>query len=159
MSNCVLGIDPGYGRMGYGVVETKNGIAHCLTYGCIETPATMVLPDRLYAIHRAVVELVREYTPRLVGVETILFQKNVKTAIAVAEARGVVLSAVAAAGVAVVEVTPTEVKQALTGYGKAEKQQVQYMVKQLFRFTKVPKPDDAADALAVAIATEGQGRF
>lgn len=147
----MLGIDPGYGRMGYGVVYSLKGELTCPTYGCLETPASLPLAERLYAVGQAVTELIKTYAPDVVGIETLFFQKNVKTAIAVAEARGVILAACAAAAVPIIEVSPTHIKQALTSYGKAEKQQVQYMVRHILHFKEIPKPDDAADALAVAL--------
>lgn len=142
----VLGIDPGVARVGYGVLDGMR----CVGYGCIETEKTTAGALRLLQIRREVAALIKTHRPDVVAVEKLFFQKNVKTAIMVAEARGVILAAAAEAGLPVAEFTPLVVKQALTGYGKAEKGQVQRMVKSLLGLREVPKPDDAADALAIA---------
>lgn len=142
----VLGIDPGVARVGYGVLDGMR----CVSYGCVETEKTTAGSVRLLQIRREVATLIKTHRPDIVAVEKLFFQKNVKTAIMVAEARGVILAAAAEARVPVAEFTPLVVKQALTGYGKAEKGQVQRMVKSLLGLREVPKPDDAADALAIA---------
>lgn len=142
----ILGIDPGVARMGYGVLRGMQ----CMDYGCFETAKTDTAASRLYQIRRSVASLIRNHKPDAVAVEKLFFQTNVKTAMAVSQARGVVLAAAAEAGLPVIEITPLQVKQAITGYGKAEKGQVQRMVKVVLKLDKVPKPDDAADALAIA---------
>ena len=147
----VLGIDPGTARTGYGIVERSGARLRMLDYGCLETLATHSLPDRLLEIHRAVGELIAEHRPTVVGVERLFFNRNVQTAFAVGQARGVVLLAAAQHGLAVSEFGPHEVKIAVTGYGRADKGQVQRMVQALLGLPDVPRPDDAADALAVAI--------
>ena len=147
-----LGFDPGVATTGYGVVECrKDGIA-CVGYGVIRTSQNIPLPERLRKLHRLAGAIISRYRPALIGVESLIFAKNVKTGIIVGEARGVLLLAIAEAGTDLLELTPLQVKQALTSYGRADKRQVQYMVRQVLKLKSVPRPDDAADALAVAIA-------
>ena len=147
----VLGIDPGTAATGYGVVERDGGKLRMIDYGCLETLPTQELPQRLLEIHRAVTELIVTHQPAQVGVERLFFNKNVQTAFAVGQARGVVLLAAAEHGLPVFEYGPHEVKLAVTGYGRADKAQVQRMVQIVLGMTVLPRPDDAADALAVAI--------
>ena len=147
----VLGIDPGTAATGYGIVEREGSRLRAIDYGCFETLAADELPRRLLHIHQAVSELIAEHRPALVGVERLFFNRNVQTAFAVGQARGVVLLAAAQAGVPVFEYGPHEVKMAVTGYGRAGKAQVQRMVQVVLNMPVLPRPDDAADALAVAI--------
>jgi len=147
----VLGIDPGTANTGYGIVAREGNRLRMLDYGCVETAATLPLAERLVAIHRAVATLIDLHTPAAVGVESLYFNKNVQTAFAVGQARGVVLLAAAQRSVPVLEYGPGEVKMAVTGYGRADKGQVQRMVQALLGLTTIPRPDHAADALAVAI--------
>ena len=147
----VLGIDPGTARTGYGLVERTGSQLRLIDYGCLETLSTQQLPVRLLEIHRAVIELILTHKPEQVGVERLFFNRNVQTAFAVGQARGVVLLAAAEHGLPVVEYGPHEVKMAVTGYGRADKLQVQRMVQAVLGMATLPKPDDAADALAVAI--------
>ena len=147
----VIGIDPGLALMGFGVVESDGYRFKMLDYGVIETPAHTEDADRLLALWHGLNELFEKYKPDAVGVEELFFNKNVKTAIAVGQARGVALLAVRNCGIPLYEYTPLQVKQAVVGYGRAEKMQIQMMVKTLLNLKEVPKPDDAADALAVAI--------
>lgn len=147
----VLGIDPGTARTGYGLVEREGGTLRLVDYGCLETLPTQELPARLLEIHRAVTELIVTHNPVQIGVERLFFNRNVQTAFAVGQARGVVLLAAAEHGLPVFEYGPHEVKVAVTGYGRADKSQVQRMVQMVLGMSKLPKPDDAADALAVAI--------
>ena len=147
----VLGIDPGTAATGYGVVERNGASLRALDYGCLETLPSMELPLRLLEIHRAVTELILTHRPAQVGVERLFFNKNVMTAFAVGQARGVVLLAAAEHGIPVFEYGPHEVKLAVTGYGRAAKDQVQRMVQMVLGMPNLPRPDDAADALAVAI--------
>ncbi len=147
----VLGIDPGTAATGYGVVEREGAKLRALDYGCVETLPTMDLPRRLLEIHRAVTELILTHKPVQLGVERLFFNKNVQTAFAVGQARGVVLLAAAEHGLPVFEYGPHEVKLAVTGYGRADKRQVQRMVQAVLGMSVLPRPDDAADALAVAI--------
>lgn len=147
----VLGVDPGTATTGYGVVEeTEEGI-RALAYGVITTPAGQPLPQRLQAIYRELQRLIAKWRPDEAAVEELYFNVNVRTALSVGQARGVVLLALADAGLPLTEYGPSEVKQALTGYGGAEKRQMQEMVRMLLGLEKPPSPDDAADALAVAV--------
>lgn len=147
----ILGIDPGYAIVGYGVLEYKNSKFRVLEYGSIQTKAGTDFNQRLLMIHRGMKELIDRYNPDAVAVEELFFNTNTKTAIKVAQARGVVLLSGALSTAEVFEYTPLQVKQAVCGYGRADKTQVQQMVKILLNLEKVPKPDDTADALAVAI--------
>jgi len=147
----VLVIDPGTATTGYGVVEEVGRDLKSLTFGVIRTPADQPLPARLQLIHRAVRELAAEWQPTTSAVEELFFSSNVRTAMSVGQARGVALLALAEAGLDVAEYTPSAIKQAVTGYGNADKGQMQEMVRLLLGLEETPRPDDAADALAVAI--------
>jgi crossover junction endodeoxyribonuclease RuvC len=147
----ILGLDPGTAAMGYGVIERRGPDLRPIDYGCLTTGPEDSLPDRLLAIHACVADLIELHTPTIVGVERLFFSRNVQTALAVGQARGVILLAAAQGGVPVREATPNEVKVAVAGYGAAEKQQVGRMVAVLLGMATPPTPDDAADALAVAI--------
>jgi len=147
----ILGIDPGYAIVGYGVVEYAGNKFKVLEYGSIETKAGIDFNIRLLKIHKGIEELIKRHSPDAVAVEELFFNKNTKTAMKVAQARGVVLLSGALSLAEVFEYTPLQVKQAVCGYGRADKNQVQQMVKLLLNLEKVPKPDDTADALAVAI--------
>ena len=149
----VLGIDPGTARLGYGIVERQGSKLTMLDYGCLETINDRPLEQRLLLIHEGIDDLIETYRPQAVGVERLFFNKNVQTAMAVGQARGVVLLTAAQHGLPVLEYGPHEVKLAVTGYGKAPKDQVQRMVQMVLSMKQVPKPDDAADALAVAVCT------
>ena len=148
----ILGIDPGTALMGYGVVEGQGSREWALAYGALSTPGDMLPEKRLQTLYRGVVDLMLEYKPEAVAVEELFFGRNVTTAIHVGQARGIVLLAAADNGIPVREFTPMQVKMAVTGYGRAEKPQVQAMVRTLLALKEIPKPDDVADALAVAIA-------
>ena len=147
----VLGIDPGTAALGYGIVERTRGRVREVDHGCLETSPDTRLPERLLAIHALVDELHRLHQPAVVAVERLFFSKNVQTAIGVGQARGVVLLAAAQHGVPVREATPNEVKSAIAGYGAADKEQVQRMVQLVLGMAELPRPDDAADALAIAV--------
>lgn len=140
-----MGIDPGYDRLGFGVIEGDKALA----YGIITTPKGETA-ERLREIAVDLRALLEQYTPTKLVIEELFFAKNVTTALKVAEVRGVVMMLAAERGICVVEVKPVEVKMALTGYGKADKKQMQEMTKLVFKLTTIPKPDDAADALAIA---------
>lgn len=148
----ILGIDPGFARTGYGIVEEKNKNLRALDYGCISTSAGLAFPKRLKKIREEMNDLIKKYKPEICAVEKIFFCKNAKTAIDVGQARGVVILTAAEKKLEIREFTPLQVKQFITGYGKAEKGQIQKMVKILLNLQEIPKPDDAADALALAIA-------
>lgn len=147
----VIGFDPGYGRLGFGVVDSQEGKWQLVSYGTIITHKDDAFLDRLKYIGDQIKELIDRFKPQEVSVEELFFQKNTKTAMKVAEARGVILYVCAQNNLPTFEYTPLQVKQSLTGYGKAEKQQIQEMVKLMLRLDKIPKPDDAADAIAIAL--------
>ncbi len=148
----VIGIDPGTATTGYGLVrEMQNGSLEVVDYGVVETPANLPMSQRLLALHQRLSEIILLHRPQSGAVEKLFFQRNVSTAITVGQGRGVALLALAEAGLSVGEYTPLEIKQAVAGYGGADKKQIQYMVRALLDLVEIPKPDDAADALAVAI--------
>jgi crossover junction endodeoxyribonuclease RuvC len=147
----VLGLDPGYGRLGYAVVEEKGSSLRALDFGVLETSAKLSFERRLLLVHDAILKLAKEYSFSEAVLETLYFAKNAKTAIAVAEARGVIRLALAQADLPVYECQPNQIKLALCGDGKAGKVQVTRMVTRLLNLSKAPKLDDAADALALAI--------
>jgi crossover junction endodeoxyribonuclease RuvC len=146
----VLGIDPGTAALGYGIVERTGSRLREVDHGCLVTSPDLSLPERLLAIHSLVNDLLSLHQPHLLGIERLFFSRNVQTAFAVGQARGVVLLAAAQHGVPVREATPNEVKNAITGYGAADKDQVQRMVQLVLGMSELPRPDDAADALAIA---------
>ena len=156
----VLGIDPGTAALGYGIVERTGSRLREVDHGCLVTSPDLSLPERLLAIHSLVDELLSLHQPNLLGIERLFFSRNVQTAFAVGQARGVVLLAAAQHGVPVREATPNEVKSAITGYGAADKEQVQRMVQLVLGMSELPRPDDAADALAIAtwVANTERGR-
>ncbi len=147
----ILGIDPGYAIVGYGVVEAKSGLYRPVEYGAVTTRAGDDFSARLREIYDGMTELLAVHKPMAAAVEKLYFTNNKTTGIGVAEARGVILLALAQAGVPLFEYTPMQVKQAVTGYGKALKPQVQEMTRRLLHLREIPKPDDTADALALAI--------
>jgi len=154
-----LGIDPGTAIMGYGFVAGDGRTLNVGDYGVLTTPKGMAPAERLCSLHARLVELIREHRPGAVAVEELFFNTNVRTAIGVGQARGVALLAAAQAGLHVYEYTPLQVKSAVVGYGKATKEQVQLMTATLLRLREVPRPDDAADALAVAICHAHSARL
>ena len=147
----VLGVDPGTATTGYGVVEEAEGDLRALVHGIVSTKSGRPLPQRLQVIYRELSQVAREWQPDEAAVEELYFSANVRTAMSVGQARGVALLALADAGLTVAEYSPLAVKQALTGYGGADKRQMQEMVRVLLGLSEVPRPDDAADALAVAV--------
>ncbi len=148
----ILGIDPGLARMGYGLVERRGNRLKALAYGTLTSQAGRPIPERLVALFKQLQEVLKKTKPDAAAIEELFFAKNVKTAIGVGQARGVAVLACGLAGVPVFEYKPVQVKQAVSGYGAADKKQVQSMVKVLLGLAQVPKPDDTADALALAIA-------
>lgn len=146
----ILGLDPGVARLGYGVVESDGHRDRCITYGVLTTPKGELGP-RLVVLRSALQQLIATHRPDRIVIEQLFFSKNVKTATVVGEARGVILLTCTESGVPVVEVSPQDVKQAVAGYGAAGKPQVQRMVQALLALDAIPQPDDAADALAVAL--------
>lgn len=147
----ILGIDPGFATIGFGLVKAERGQARMLTYGAITTSAGLPLSRRLYQIGTDMEDLIRRLKPEVISIEELFFNTNITTGIAVAHGRGVLLYAAEKCGVPLYEYTPSQVKLAVTGYGKAEKRQVMDMTRRLLKLEKVPRPDDAADALALAL--------
>lgn len=147
----ILGIDPGYGRCGYGIIEQNGNQYKLIDYGCIETTPEQIFAERLLQVHQEISQLIQLHKPAKVGVEKLFFAKNTKTALKVSEARGVILLTIQQAGIPIIELTPNQIKLSVTSHGAADKKQVQDMVKLMLGLPSVPKPDDAADALAVAI--------
>ncbi|MDO8886706.1 crossover junction endodeoxyribonuclease RuvC [Candidatus Oleimmundimicrobium sp.] len=147
----ILGLDPGLAITGFGVIDCKGNRLKPISYGCIRTEAKLSLPVRLDKVFKEMEILINKYNPQEVAVESLFFNSNAKTVFAVGQARGVALLAMARAGLPVSDYTPLQVKQAVVGYGRADKLQVQNMVKTLLCLSEYPKPDDAADALAIAI--------
>lgn len=146
-----MGIDPGYAIVGYGVVEYDGFRFSTVGYGAVTTTPDMPFCDRLAAIYNDMTTLLKRYSPECISIERLYFNTNTTTAIDVAQARGVILLAARQCGVEIYEYTPLQVKQSVTGYGKAEKRQVMEMVKSFLSLKAVPKPDDTADALAIAV--------
>lgn len=148
----ILGIDPGIADTGVGVIKKDSkGNLNCLYYGSVKTKSSVDLGDRLEVIEKEIKKIIRKYKPGIIAVEQIFFCKNVKTALIVGHARGVILLTAKQSKVPILEFTPLEVKQAVTSYGQADKTQVQKMVRLILNLKEIPKPDDAADALAIAI--------
>ena len=147
----ILGVDPGVATIGFGLIEADRGSQRLLRYGVITTPAGLPLSSRLYQISQDMEELLGAFHPDEAAVEELFFSKNITTGIAVAHGRGVILLELERAGIPVYEYTPMQVKQAVAGYGGAEKRQVMLMTQRLLRMGEIPRPDDAADALAIAI--------
>jgi len=147
----ILGIDPGTAALGYGVIERTGARLRAIDFGCLVTSPDRPLPVRLQAIHRLVADLVALHQPSVVAVERLFFSRNAQTAFGVGQARGVILLAVAEAGIDVMEATPSAVKLAVAGHGAADKDQVGRMVATILSLDTAPRPDDAADALAIAI--------
>lgn len=147
----VLGVDPGTAITGFGLVREEEEGLTLVEYGVITTTADQPLPERLQVIYQGLAKVTRQHQPQQAAVEELFFSRNVRTALSVGHARGVVLLALADAGLAIHEYKPLEIKQAVTGYGGADKGQVQEMVRLLLNLDHVPQPDDAADAVAVAV--------
>lgn len=155
-----LGIDPGTAIVGYGLVREQNdGTLEAVEYGVIRTPSKTPMPERLTTIYDSLTDLVAQYQPDSVGVEELFFARNVTTAITVAQARGVILLALQKSNVVINEYKPNVIKQSITGYGSADKPQMQEMVRMLLNLESTPRPDDAADGLAVAITNINMGRL
>lgn len=147
----ILGIDPGYAIMGYGIVDMKGNHFDVVAYDSIITDKDMPMPDRLKHLYTMLMSIIQQYEPDVAAIEELFFNNNAKTAILVGQARGVAILACSNSGLDIAEYTPLQIKQALVGNGRADKKQVQFMVKTILNLDKVPKPDDTADALAAAI--------
>ena len=147
----VIGIDPGLARLGYGVIKVEKGVASPVSYGCIQTPAKTPVGERLLTIYTEITALFEKYPPDCIAMEKLFFTKNVTSAMNVSEVRGVILLAAEQRGISVEEYTPNQVKQAITGSGRADKRQVQGMICRLLHLDAVPQPDDAADGLSIAL--------
>ena len=155
----ILGLDPGTATTGYGVIDVADGRYTAVAYGVITTTPKDDAPTRLQIIYQELNQLIDEYQPDSAGVEEVFFGRNITTAISVGQARGVLLLALANAGIPIGEYSPPKIKDAVTGYGKADKAQVQLMVRNLLDLEETPRPDDAADGLAVAITHYQYQRF
>ncbi len=148
----ILGIDPGIATVGFGIIDSERGAALCpVQYGAILTQAGLPLATRLYQINCDLEELIETFHPDVISVEELFFNTNITTGIAVAHGRGIILYTAEKLGIPIFEYTPSQVKQAVVGYGKAQKQQVMDMTRRLLKLKSIPKPDDAADGLALAI--------
>ncbi|MDR3242600.1 MAG: crossover junction endodeoxyribonuclease RuvC [Clostridiales Family XIII bacterium] len=147
----ILGIDPGYAILGYGAINMEGSKFSLCGYGTITTASGVNMPDRLKCLYTELMDVIQEYEPDVASLEELFFNSNAKTAIMVGQARGAVILACVNSGLEICEYTPLQIKQGLTGYGRAEKTQMQAMVKNILRLKEIPRPDDAADALAAAI--------
>ena len=155
----IIGIDPGTGILGFGVIDFSGGKFKLVTAGVVRTPAHTPIDERLEEIFDSLTEIVTETKPDVMSIEKLFFARNVTTAISVAEARGVAMLTGRKAGLPIAEYTPLQIKQTLTGYGKADKKQIQEMVRLNLGLTEAPKPDDCADALAAAITHAAMSRL
>ncbi len=147
----ILGIDPGTAITGYGIIKKSGNKISVIKYGVIRTNSSQIFPERLKIIYENICLLIKDYNPGAVAIEQLFFNKNARTALSVGHARGVLILAAVNSAINVSEYTPLQVKQAVVGYGRADKRQVQKMVKSILGLQKLPRPDDAADALAIAI--------
>ena len=157
LSMLILGIDPGYAIVGWGVIDYQKSKFKTVAYGALRTPAGMASEERLRLIYEGLCEIIKTYHPDAMAIEELFFNTNITTGIRVAEARGVLLLAARQAGLEIMEYTPLQVKQSVVGYGRAEKKQVISMVTMLLGLKEAPKPDDTADALAIAICHAHSG--
>lgn len=155
----ILGIDPGYATIGYGVIKKEGALCSPIDYGVIQTPKEESIPVRLAMLDEALTAIIKRHQPDAVSVEELFFNTNITTGIKVAQARGVILLCAIKHCGRLYEYTPLQIKQALTGNGRAEKQQIQYMVKAMLKLKEVPRPDDVADALAAAICHASFGEY
>lgn len=151
----ILGIDPGTAITGFGVIDYDGRTFKFVDAGVIRTPKEQPMNERLSTVYDEMHELLKEFKPDVMSIELLFFARNVTTAMTVGQSRGIVMLAATQAGIPIYEYTPMQVKQAVTGYGKADKKQIQEMVKNLLKLDQIPKPDDAADGLAIAITHAG----
>ncbi len=155
----ILGLDPGVAIVGFGIIGINNGNMHAISYGAIRTPPHDAMEQRLLTISNNISEILSIHQPDVCAIEALFFSKNVKTAMQVSQARGVLLCNLAQKNIPIYDYSPTTIKQCLIGHGMAEKKQVQFMTKELLNLKKVPSPDDVADALAVAICHHHSVQF
>ena len=155
----ILGVDPGIARTGWGAIEYQRSKIKNQKYGCVETSAGLPVEQRLKNIYDSLEKIIREHKPDVLAIEELFFNTNAKTAFIVGQARGVVLLCAAQENISIATYTPLQVKMAITGYGRAEKNQVGQMVKVLLKLKEIPKPDDVADALAVALTHAFTNKF
>lgn len=155
----ILGIDPGIAIVGYGVVDKEGNSYKTIAYDAVTTRAHTPLPERLEKVYQGIDEIIKIYKPDAMSIEELFFNNNAKTALTVGQARGVIILAAVQNNLPVYEYTPLQVKQALTGYGRASKGQIQQMMKSMLGLTEIPKPDDVADALAIAVCHGNSMRF
>ncbi len=155
----ILGIDPGIGRCGWAILEARSSKLEARSYGCIESSPSKPVEKRLEEIHAEISKIIKTYSPDALSIEELFFNTNAKTAFVVGQARGVILLAASKYKVPVAIYTPLQVKMALTGYGRAEKEQIGKMVKALLMLKEIPKPDDTADALAIALTHAFSAKF
>lgn len=155
----ILGIDPGIAKVGYSILQCTGNNFKPIEYGCIVTSSKLIFPERLKIIYDDLIQIIEKYNPKELAIEQLFFNKNVKTAMDVGHARGVEVLAAVNKNLDIYEYTPLQIKQAVVGYGRADKNQVQQMVKMLLNLKEIPKPDDAADALAVAICHGSSLKF
>ena len=155
----IIGVDPGIAITGYGIIEYRGNKFNVIDYGAITTESNLPFPKRLKIVYDNLYNILLEYKPEAFAIEELFFNKNVKTAIKIGQARGVEILAAANYGIDIYEYTPLQVKQGVVGYGRAQKRQVQEMVKMMLNLKEIPKPDDVADALAVAICHAHSGKF
>ncbi len=147
----IIGIDPGYAIMGYGIIDRNGNRFTPVGHGCVTTDKALSMPDRLKSLYEGLMEVIVTYQPQEASIEQLFFNTNTTTAIQVGQARGVAILACANSGLSVFEYTPLQIKTSITGYGRAQKEQMQSMIKMLLDLAQIPKPDDAADALAAAL--------
>lgn len=155
----ILGIDPGIAIVGYGVVDKEGNAYKTIAYDAVTTRAHTPLEQRLEKVYTGINEIIKMYKPDAMSIEELFFNNNAKTALTVGQARGVIILAAVQNNIPVYEYTPLQVKQALTGYGRASKSQIQQMMKSMLALTEIPKPDDVADALAIAVCHGNSMRF
>ncbi len=155
----ILGIDPGIAIVGYGVVDKEGNSYKTIAYDAVTTRAHTPLPERLEKVYQGINEIIKTYKPDAMSIEELFFNNNAKTALTVGQARGVIILAAVQNNLPVYEYTPLQVKQALTGYGRASKSQIQQMMKSMLGLSQIPKPDDVADALAIAVCHGNSMRF
>lgn len=155
----ILGIDPGLATVGYAVIDAQDRSCKLLEYGCIKTAAGMPLPERLLLIYKELTGIIEQFQPEEMAIEELFFSKNVTNGLLVSQARGVEILCAVQQGIPVYEYKPMHIKQAITGYGRADKKQMQLNIKMLFSMRDIPKPDDAADAIAVAFCHAMSHRF